>query len=292
MNKYRHIVPVSGKDSLATALVLHQLNPDIDYELMFNPTGSELPEVFEWLKSVEKHFNKTIHIVGRNLQEIIEDNNFFLPSGQARYCTRQSKIEPMEKWVGKDLCMIYYGIRADEKRIGYVNNKYPNIVPNYPLIENNIGINEVYSIINSYGLKPPTFFWESVYKEVQRILGDFDVKKFLNEWQFDMLFCWRTRANCFHCFYQKKYEWVGLYENNPELFWKAEWYEHQVSEYYWMGENKPLKDLIPQVDKVKRKRVQQIVSIIMKMRQGSLFNLESDLSDKLNQTTCGLFCGK
>jgi hypothetical protein len=268
------------------------IDPDLDYEYMFNPTGSELPQVFEWLKVVEGHLGKKIVIVGENLQDIIEDFNFFLPSGLARYCTRMSKIAPMEKWIGKDDCFIYYGIRADEKRIGYVNNKFPNIVPKYTLVEQGIGIENVYSIINSHGLKPPTFFWKSMYDEVVRIMGDFDIMSVLTEWQFDMLFCWRTRANCYHCFYQKQYEWVGLYENEPKLFWKAEWYEHQVSEYFWMGKGKPLKSLIPRIEQIKKKRVREIVNIIMKMRQGTIFQFESDLSDKLNQTTCGLFCGK
>lgn len=288
----RHIIPISGKDSLCTALVQNRIAPELEYEYMFNPTGSELPEVFEWLKMVEVYLGKPICQVGENLLEIIEDKNFYLPSGQRRYCTFDAKIQPMEKWIGKDECFIYYGIRADEKRIGYVNNRYPNIVPKYPLVDEGIGISQVYSIINSHGLKPPTFFWDSVHKEVERQLGGFDIRSILSEWQFDMLFCWRTRANCFHCFYQKKYEWVGLYENAPDLFWKAEWYEHQVSEYYWMGKDQPLKDLVPQVEKVKKKRVRQIYAIIMQMRQGTIFSLESDLSDKLNQTTCGLFCGK
>lgn len=288
----RHIIPISGKDSLCTALIQHQLEPYLDYELMFNPTGSELPEVFEWLKLVELHFGKPITIVGRNLQDIIEEYNFFLPSGQARYCTRQSKIEPMEKYIGKDDCCIYYGIRADEKRIGYINNKFPNIIPKYPLIDNNIGIDKVYSIINSYNLKPPVFFWESMYNEIVKILGnDKWVSKF-KEWQIDMMFCWRTRANCFHCFYQKQYEWAGLYEHHPDLFWKAEWYEHQVSEYYWMGKDKPLKDLIPKIPGIKKKRLREILSIITDMKQISFFETEMKLSDKLNQTTCGLFCGK
>ncbi len=277
---------------MCTALVQNQLQPELDYEYMFNPTGSELPQVFEWLKEVEKYLGKEIVFVGENLQGIIEDFNFYLPSGQARYCTRMSKIEPMEKYIGKDECFIYYGIRADEKRIGYVNNKFPNIQPKYPLIEQGIGISKVYSIINSYGLKPPTFFWEAIHTEVTKWLNGFDMMKVLTEWQYDMLFCWRTRANCFHCFYQKQYEWVGLYENEPELFWKAEWYEHQVSEYYWMGKDKPLVGLIPKAEKIKKKRVKEVYKIIMQMRQGTLFNLESDLSDKLNQTTCGLFCGK
>jgi 3'-phosphoadenosine 5'-phosphosulfate sulfotransferase (PAPS reductase)/FAD synthetase len=154
----RHIIPISGKDSLCTALVQIKLEPHLDYEFVFNPTGAELPCVFEWLDKVEAYLGKPIARVGEDLLEIIEENNYFLPSRQSRYCTRQSKIEPFEKWIGKDDCIVYYGIRADEVRGGYINAKFANIVPKYTLKEQGIGISGVYSIINEAGLKPPSFF--------------------------------------------------------------------------------------------------------------------------------------
>ena len=97
MKDVRHIIPISGKDSLCTALVQMKDEPDLNYEFLFNPTGSELPEVFDWLKMVETYLGKPINHIGRPLLEIIEANNYFLPSRLARYCTRQSKIEPMLK---------------------------------------------------------------------------------------------------------------------------------------------------------------------------------------------------
>lgn len=288
----RHIIPISGKDSLATALVQRQIAPELDYEYMFNPTGAELPEVFEWVDRVENYLGKPIIRVGENLEKIIEGYNFFLPSGQSRYCTRKCKIEPMESFIGKEYAMVYYGIRADEKRIGYVNNRYPNIVPNYPLAEQGVGIDGVYSIINSHNLKPPTFLWQSVYDEVVSVLGGEDWKIRFTEWQIDVLFCWRTRANCYFCFNQRAYEWAGLYEHHPELYWAAEKYEHQVSEYFWMGAGKPLKDFVEKIPLIKKKRIRTILSVIEGAKQLNLFETEQMLSDKLNQVSCGLFCGK
>ena len=117
----RYIIPISGKDSLATALVQLKLQPELNYEYVFNPTGAELPCVFEWLDKVSLYLGKPITCVGRNLLELIEDYNYFLPSRLARYCTRECKIEPFEKWIGVDDCTVYYGIRADENRGGYQN---------------------------------------------------------------------------------------------------------------------------------------------------------------------------
>ena len=64
MEKIRHIIPISGKDSLATALTQIAKEPNIDYEFMFNPTGEELPEVFVWIEKVEKYLGKPIIQVG------------------------------------------------------------------------------------------------------------------------------------------------------------------------------------------------------------------------------------
>ena len=295
----RHIIPISGKDSLATAIVQKRISPNIEYEYVFNPTGAELPEVFEWLDKVEVYLGAKIERVGENLIEIIEDNGFFLPSRYARYCTRQSKIEPFEKWIGKDDCTVYYGIRADENRGGYDNARYPNIIPNYPLKEVGYGIDNVYEVISEVGLKPPTFFWESVFDEVCLYTSVEDIKQLLKVWKIDMIFSWRTRANCYFCFNQRKYEWVGLLEHHPELFWEAERLEHSESEYYWNGKDYPLTKIVENKERIKSKRVAQIRKLIKLVRdsqvkQLSFFDItkEDGFVDFFNTTSCGLFCGK
>ncbi len=292
----RNIVPISGKDSLATALLLHKNNPDTNYELMFNPTGLELPELFEWIDRVEVYFGKKITRVGRSLRELIEEYNGFLPSGQSRYCTRQCKIEPMEEFIGTDECTVYYGIRADEKRIGYQNNRYPNIHPQNPLIDANMGIRQVYELITEAGLKPPTFFWKSIYDEVcDKVGGEHIVRSLLTEWQIDVLFAWRSRANCDRCFNQRKYEWVGLLEHHPELFFDAESMEHSGSEYFWNGKDYPLTKIIERKDKIRKQRIKAILKTISLLQniQTTMFTEEDEsFKDIFISSTCGLFCGK
>jgi 3'-phosphoadenosine 5'-phosphosulfate sulfotransferase (PAPS reductase)/FAD synthetase len=46
-----------------------------------------------------------------------------LPSPQQRWCTKDMKIAPFEKFIGDDKCISYIGIRADEYREGYISNK-------------------------------------------------------------------------------------------------------------------------------------------------------------------------
>ena len=40
----RHIIPISGKDSLATAISQRARFPDVPYEYVYNDTRMELPE--------------------------------------------------------------------------------------------------------------------------------------------------------------------------------------------------------------------------------------------------------
>lgn len=287
----RHIIPISGKDSLATALFQIAKEPNLPYEFMFNPTGAELPQVFEWLNKVEIYLKKPIERVGRDLREIINvDNKGFLPSYNNRFCTRQSKIEPMELFIGNSPCFVYYGIRADENRQGYNNSTNPNIIPKYPLVEAGINLKIVYSIIKNAGLKPPTFFWQEIYDEVCKRMNR-DLKSELPEWIIDVLFCWRTRANCFFCYNQRKIEWAGLYTFHPELFWEAESMEHNGSEFYWNGKDYPLTKIIERLDIIKENFIKKIIKTIEKLKIEESED-DKEFIDVLSITSCGLLCGK
>lgn len=292
----RHIIPISGKDSLATALVQKELNPKLNYEYIFNTTGFELPEVLAWIDKVEIFLGQDIIKIGANLKEIISIKyNFYLPSQNSRYCTKEAKITPFLEWLGKQDAIVYYGIRADENRIGFNNKHNQNIKPKYPLVEFGFGINQVYQIINHANLKPPIFFWEEMYFLVKNKIG-FDPKLILNEYQFDMIFSWRSRANCYLCFNQRYYEWVGLLEHYPELFWESEEYEHKGSNgiFTWNSNQKSLKQIFDERVNIKNKRALEITKMILKAQQLKIFELtnEDDFFDILSIKSCGLFCGK
>ena len=63
----RHIIPISGKDSLATALVQTTRYPNLPYEFLFNDVGCELPETYAWLDAVERKTGWKINRVGKCL---------------------------------------------------------------------------------------------------------------------------------------------------------------------------------------------------------------------------------
>lgn len=159
----RHLMLISGKDSLAAALVQTARAPELHYEFVFNDVGTELPEAYAWLDEVERKTGWEIKRVGVSLLEKIAAFGGYLPSRRNRYCTRSGKIEPMEELIGEDECTVYYGLRADEDRVGYVPFRKPNMTPAYPLRDSGIDLQGVFSILDARGLVPPDFFWGRLY---------------------------------------------------------------------------------------------------------------------------------
>ena len=223
----RHIVPVSGgKDSAALAIYMTQTYPQIPTEYVFCDTDAELPETYDYLDRLEALLGKPIHRVnvldsmnvtrkhGRKAFDFVLNELYsgFLPSPQARWCTRKLKIEPFERYVGTDTAMSYIGIRADEDRQGYTPKKppviseRPNIIPVYPFKDDQIDLVRVRELLETSGIGFPDYYR------------------------------WRSRSGCFFCFYQQIGEWQRLRKEHPALFDRAKEYERVTGSkrYTWV----------------------------------------------------------
>ena len=87
----RHVLGLSGgKDSAALAVHMRQTHPDLNIEYFFTDTGEELPEVYEFLGRLEGYLGKPIERLNphRDFNFWLREYNHFLPSPQARWCTR------------------------------------------------------------------------------------------------------------------------------------------------------------------------------------------------------------
>lgn len=294
----RHIIPISGKDSLATAIIQTARQPELEYEYIYNDTRMELPDTYEWIDKVEAVMGIAIIRAGKSLATIIEEQKI-LPSAMTRYCTKYAKIFPMRDYIGKDNATIYIGIRADEDRTGAQETKNLNV--RYPLKEMGVNLPLVYRLVEGKGLMPPAFYWQRIYDGVVAALGSESwIITELPKWIFDRTFAWRSRPNCFMCFYQRQYEWCGLLEHYPELFADAERIEatHGYSEntkkhaFLWLGPDKPLSYIRENFDRIVQARIEAIAKMLRKRLQMDLFN--DALFDELEaaQTSCGLYCGK
>jgi hypothetical protein len=290
----RHIIPISGKDSLCTAIVQREREPSLTYEYVFNPTWAELPPVHDWLKRASEYLESPIHYVGRNLEEIIADKGI-LPSHGVRFCTREAKIHPLELWLGDSPATVYYGLRADEPdRVGYERrSKKSPIYPQYPLREMGINLPMVWRILEDRDLLTPFFSWDSVTRIVENALEDsFSVVDKLEEWQYRTLFSWRIREfNCSFCFFMKPYEFVGLLENYPDLFWKAVAMEEETgASDFTILPKTSLRRIAEEANHLRVKRAIEIVTTLNRFVRNPKLLL--DAQDSLSATSCGVFCGK
>jgi 3'-phosphoadenosine 5'-phosphosulfate sulfotransferase (PAPS reductase)/FAD synthetase len=226
----RHILSISGgKDS--TALAIYMKDRQADMEYVFCDTKKELKETYEYLDKVEAYLGQPIVRLSddRGFDHWLEVYGGYLPSPRMRWCTRQLKIRPFEKYVGEDAVVSYVGIRADEDREGYISTN-PNIKPRFPFKEDGITKPDVLRILEESGLGLPEY-----YK-------------------------WRTRSGCYFCFFQRKSEWVGLKEQHPDLFDKAKDYEKldpETGKRYTWAQSESLEELAQpeRVSEIRRKHL-------------------------------------
>jgi 3'-phosphoadenosine 5'-phosphosulfate sulfotransferase (PAPS reductase)/FAD synthetase len=224
--KVRHVLGVSGgKDSAALALYMRDKYPEIDMEYFFCDTHKELPETYDFLHKLEARLNTKIAFLEpkRGFDHWLDVHNGFLPSATARWCTKQLKLGPLEKFIGDDEAYSYIAIRADEDRVGYRSTK-PNIKPIFPFVDDDPGIvkQDVIRILNESGVGMPKYYE------------------------------WRSRSGCFFCFFQRKYEWVQLAERHPDLFEKAVKYEqeHEDGRKFTWCDEESLLEIVARKDEI------------------------------------------
>lgn len=225
--KMRHILGLSGgKDSTALAIYMTQKRKVKDIEYFFCDTGCELPETYEFLERLKARLGIHIELLQANFSfdDLVKSRyNGFLPSARQRWCTVQLKIEPIEKWIGKDEAISYIGIRADEDREGYISSA-DNINPQYPFKEDGLRKADIMKLLEESGIGMPKYYE------------------------------WRSRSGCYFCFFQRKYEWVMLAERHPDLFAKSVAYEteHSDGRIYSWNEDEPLLKLLERKEQIIR----------------------------------------
>lgn len=213
----RHVLSLSGgKDSAALAIYLRDRVPEMEY--VFHDTGKELPETYDYIARLES-------ILGRPVTCTTPEDTFehwlavygdMLPSNHRRWCTKMLKLKPFEAYIGDDAVINYVGLRADEKRTGYISTR-PNITAVYPFQEDGLVRADIVRLLENSGLGlPPYMAWG------------------------------RSRSGCFFCFYQQRIEWVRLKRQHPDLFERAKEYEERsarVSEGFTWCSRESLSDL-------------------------------------------------
>ena len=250
----RHLLGLSGgKDSSALAIYMRDKVPEMEY--FFADTGAELPETLEFVDILEDYLGKPIMRLNpvRDFEYYLKLNGNFLPTAKSRWCTINLKIKPFEDYVGEDKAITYVGIRADEMyREGYLSKK-PNIQSKYPFIEAGLKKEDIFDILKKSGIGIPKYY------------------------------DWRTRSGCFFCFYQRKIEWVGLYENHRDLFEEAKSYEDfhkSEGRVHTWSQGERLDDLVMRIDEIKAKSLAETEKAKLKSKGKLIDMMSSDEDDE------------
>lgn len=218
----RHILGISGgKDSAALAVLLHKRIPQMEY--FFCDTHKELPETYDYLDRLQARLGiKITHLSAeRGFDHWLEIYDGMLPSPTVRWCTKQMKILPLEKFIGDDQAISYIGIRADEDREGYISTK-PNITARFPFKEEGLVKADIVRLLEESGIGLPSYYR------------------------------WRSRSGCFFCFFQRKIEWVRLADEHPQLFEEAVRYEegHSDGRSFTWTQGETLRELIERREEI------------------------------------------
>jgi hypothetical protein len=273
----KHVLGLSGgRDSAALAVFMRQNHPELDIEYFFTDTGKELREVYEFLGRLEGFLGKPILRLNpdRDFDFWLKQYNNFLPSPQTRWCTRQLKLRPFEKWIRPCLeagtrVFTYVAIRADEEyREGY-NSKRESLVVRLPFKEANIDKAGVLELLDAAGLGLPKYY------------------------------SWRTRSGCTFCFFQQKIEWVRLMEQHPDKFEEARAYEKTAVEsgspFTWsQGESLAELCMPERVAEIRREHEQRVLRMRSRILPNPLRpdSEPLDIDDLYGQAKACLACHK
>ncbi|WP_316162446.1 phosphoadenosine phosphosulfate reductase family protein [Bradyrhizobium sp. SZCCHNRI20481] len=205
----RHVLGISGgRDSAALAVHMRRTRPDLDIEYFFTDTGKELPEVYSFLGKLEGFLGVPIQRLNpdRDFDFWLREYNNFLPSPRTRWCTKQLKLRPFERWLRPHLdagvtVYSYVAIRADENHREGLTATHPNLRVVLPLRERGIDKNGVIELLDGAGIGLPTYYR------------------------------WRSRSGCTFCFFQQKIEWVNLLREHPDAFEEAKKYEKNALDH-------------------------------------------------------------
>lgn len=260
----RHIIGLSGgKDSTALAVFMRQKYPELEIEYFFCDTHKELPETYDYLDRIEARLGiKIARLEGeRGFDHWLDVYGGTLPSPKMRWCTKQMKIIPLEKYIGDDKAISYIGIRADENRDGYIS-KRDNIKPIFPFKEHGLVKADIYRLLEESGIGLPDYYR------------------------------WRSRSGCFFCFFQRKYEWVKLAEEHPDLFTKAIRYEqdHSDGRTYTWTEGETLTELLSRKEEILSQHEKAMSKARVKTENPSLADTLSTVLDEEDGTLPCLAC--
>ena len=182
--KVRHILGISGgKDSAALAIYLKQKYPYHKIEYYNSDTGCELAETEVLINRLEAYLGQVVRLRAAEgspeptpFEHFLKSMGGFLPSPQARWCTKKMKLDMFEEYVGDDYAVSYVGIRGDEDRDGYISSK-PNIQAVFPFRKNIWSIDVINKFLHKENQEQISAFLSSSdsFNQYRKMLRDIKI---------------------------------------------------------------------------------------------------------------------
>jgi 3'-phosphoadenosine 5'-phosphosulfate sulfotransferase (PAPS reductase)/FAD synthetase len=185
---------------------------------LFTDTGAEPDSCYTALDQIEEMTGIAVTRLQpeNDLFGLIDKYNGFLPSGRARYCTRQLKIDPLTQYMATIPADNGYvslaGIRYDEADRDGISFQYSmetDAKAAFPFIDLKITKAMVFDILD-------------------RTIGIPETYKY------------RSRSGCYNCFFQRVAESVGMLVNDPDNFEITERLEKLTAEDEKRWDNIPV----------------------------------------------------
>ncbi len=186
-----------GVNSVALYLLMEQLG--MEFEAIFIDHDGDWPETYEYVDYfIASGRPVTVLKAGcyRKNQDRTYDDLFeycwemeMVPSTMARWCTKDFKVKPVNRYVKKP-CWMHLGIDAGEQKRARINAA-KGIESRWLLIEHDIDRQGCKDLIAKAGLKVP------------------------------------RKSGCFFCPFQRIAQWRELRMKHPELFCKAQKLENR-----------------------------------------------------------------
>jgi len=256
----QRFISFSGGVESTTMCVLY----GADAKAIWADTGAEHRRMYERIETVEKQIQRIhsrfeiIRVKGKAKHKNAEYDSLedlaiaykFMPSVQARYCTRFYKIEPIDAYLKTiGACELMIGLNVDEQNSREGNwGLNENVTYTYPLIEDGLTREDCEEILSEHGLHPNM----PVYM---------------------------IRGGCRMCFFKSEKEYKALYHLNKPEFLEVMAFEEQIQDkrqkfYSIMGNGKSLRQLM-----VECQREKLLFS-----------EIETLYKSLKKETSCGAFC--
>jgi len=186
-----------GKDSTALALLVPDATP------VFTDTGWEFPHVYEHIERFEQVTGREVVRLRNERDGTLPDaikRLRFMPNHGARFCTREFKIEPYNRFIKQHLpAELLIGLRADEPDRTGNTTEMEGLTIRYPLREQGLTRLDVVRICTEHDLLPRY----PVYA---------------------------ARGGCIGCFYKRKSEVQAMIALVPELVDELQALEEEVQD--------------------------------------------------------------